>query len=52
MMKNYKNAMNILQLIAINTLREDTFTTVEIQIWLPDFIMGLNRFKNFTAWAV
>ena len=32
--------------------KEDTFTIFEIQSWLPDFIIGLNRFKKLTAWPV
>ena len=28
---------------------EDTFTTYELQTWLPDFILGMDRFRNLTA---
>ena len=31
---------------------EDTFTTYEIQTWLPDIILGMDRFRNLTAWPV
>ena len=31
---------------------EDTLPIFKIQIWLPDFIVGLNRFRNLTAWPV
>ena len=32
--------------------QEDTFTVFEIYTWLPDFIMGMNPFRNWTAWTV
>ena len=31
---------------------EDTFTTYEIQTWLADIILGMDRFRNLTAWPV
>ena len=31
---------------------EDTFTTFEIQTWLPDVILGINPFRIFCAWLV
>ena len=33
-------------------LDEDTFTTFEIQTWLPDFIWRINSFRVFCAWPV
>ena len=33
-------------------MMEDTFTTYEIQTWLPDIILGMDRFRNLTAWPV
>ena len=32
--------------------RADTFTIFEIQKWLPGFFLGMNKFKNITAWRV
>ena len=31
---------------------EDTFTTFEIQIWLPDFILGMNSIRIFCGWPI
>ena len=31
---------------------ENTYTIFEIQTWLPDFIMGITRLRNWTAWSV
>ena len=31
---------------------ECTFTTLEIQIWLPDFILGISSVRIFCAWPI
>ena len=31
---------------------EDIYTIFQIQIWLPDFIMGIDEFMNLTARSV
>ena len=31
---------------------KDTFTTVEIQIWLSDLILGINPVRIFCAWSI
>ena len=31
---------------------EDTFTTFEIQTWLPDFIVGINPFQKVCVWRI
>ena len=31
---------------------EDTFTTFEIQTWLPDFIVGINPFQKACVWRI
>ena len=32
--------------------QKETFNSFEIEIWLPDFIMGMNNLKNLTVWPV
>ena len=48
----HQNDKNSFVVKAVNRCNDDTFTIVEIQIGLPDFIMGINRFRNLPAWAV
>ena len=42
----------VLQLCYHTVDWEDTFTTFEIQTWLPDFILRINPFRIFCAWSV
>ena len=37
-------------LVSLDARNEDTFTTFEIQIWLPEFILGIHSVRIFCAW--
>ena len=51
---SYKMCHNKNKLVSKITyeLYKDTFTTFELQTWLPAFILGINSFRIFCAWAV